>query len=115
VSLRTFANADWISTHASHGFQAITEMVGRAAGFEPKVTCRADDYRIIQDLVAAGIGVALIPRFAVTTRTAVPVLPIARPARLARTIHVTTRTTDTSSAVKEMTRQLIRRRPSAAP
>jgi molybdate transport repressor ModE-like protein len=115
VSLRTFANADWISTHPGDGFQAITEMVGRAAGFEPKVTCRADDYRIIQDLVAAGIGVALVPQSAVTPRTAVTVLPIAKPARLARTIHATIRSADTSAAVKEMTRQLIRRRPSAAP
>ena len=37
-----------------------------AAGFEPIVTFESDDYETIQGLVAAGVGVALIPRLALT-------------------------------------------------
>jgi DNA-binding transcriptional LysR family regulator len=35
-----------------------------AAGFEPKVTFESDDYETVQGLVAAGVGVALVPRLA---------------------------------------------------
>ena len=37
-----------------------------AAGFEPKVAFESDDYDTVQGLVAAGVGVALIPRLALT-------------------------------------------------
>jgi DNA-binding transcriptional LysR family regulator len=37
-----------------------------ATGFEPIVTFESDDYETIQGLVAAGVGVALIPRLALT-------------------------------------------------
>ncbi len=35
-----------------------------AAGFEPNVAFESDDYQVVQGLVAAGVGVALIPRMA---------------------------------------------------
>ena len=35
-----------------------------AAGFEPNVAFESDDYQTVQGLVAAGVGVALIPRMA---------------------------------------------------
>ena len=37
-----------------------------AAGFEPRVTFESDDYETVQGLVAAGVGVALVPRLALT-------------------------------------------------
>jgi DNA-binding transcriptional LysR family regulator len=37
-----------------------------AAGFEPNVTFESDDYETVQGLVAAGVGVALIPRLALS-------------------------------------------------
>ncbi|HET9124998.1 MAG TPA: LysR family transcriptional regulator [Solirubrobacteraceae bacterium] len=36
----------------------------RAAGFEPDVCFESDDYDTVQGLVAAGVGVALVPRLA---------------------------------------------------
>jgi len=36
----------------------------RAAGFEPNVAFESDDYQTVQGLVAAGVGVALIPELA---------------------------------------------------
>ncbi|MGA2008758.1 MAG: LysR substrate-binding domain-containing protein, partial [Solirubrobacteraceae bacterium] len=35
-----------------------------AAGFEPIVSFESDDYQTVQGLVAAGVGVALIPKLA---------------------------------------------------
>ena len=38
----------------------------RAAGFEPRVSFESDDYLTVQGLVAAGVGVALIPQLALS-------------------------------------------------
>src|SRR5947209_192543 len=38
-----------------------------AAGFEPIVSFESDDYQTVQGLVAAGVGVALIPELALST------------------------------------------------
>ena len=37
-----------------------------AAGFEPNVSFESDDYQTVQGLVAAGVGVALIPELALS-------------------------------------------------
>src|ERR1022692_274164 len=37
-----------------------------AAGFEPNVSFESDDYQTVQGLVAAGVGVALIPKLALS-------------------------------------------------
>jgi DNA-binding transcriptional LysR family regulator len=36
------------------------------AGFEPRVAFESDDYQTVQGLVAAGVGVALIPELALS-------------------------------------------------
>ncbi|MCM1966273.1 LysR family transcriptional regulator [Streptomyces sp. G1] len=57
-------------------------------GFEPVHAMRTDDYAVVQGLVAAGTGVALIPRLALgATRPDLVVRPLAGPA-LAREISV---------------------------
>ena len=38
----------------------------RAEGFEPRVSFESDDYQTVQGLVAAGVGVALIPELALS-------------------------------------------------
>src|SRR6201987_3906524 len=38
-----------------------------AAGFEPRVSFHSDDYQTVQGLVAAGVGVALIPELALSS------------------------------------------------
>jgi DNA-binding transcriptional LysR family regulator len=39
----------------------------RAAGFEPLIVFRTDDHLVVQGLVAAGVGVALLPHIAIPT------------------------------------------------
>jgi DNA-binding transcriptional LysR family regulator len=58
------AHSEWVVPHAQ---LACAEMVRRAcgaAGFEPNVVAEATDFSVQLELVAAGIGVALVPRLA---------------------------------------------------
>lgn len=60
------------------------------AGFEPSVTFRAEDYGIVQGLVAAGLGVSLVPSLAAAgVRSDVAVRRVAG-AQLVRRIAVAT-------------------------
>ena len=45
-------------------FAAALEVACAAAGFAPRIVHRADDARLIQALVAAGLGIALLPELA---------------------------------------------------
>ena len=57
-----------------------------AAGFEPNVSFESDDYQTVQGLVAAGVGVALIPELAlsVVREDIVDPRALPRPAACAR-------------------------------
>ncbi|MCA2218954.1 LysR substrate-binding domain-containing protein [Jidongwangia harbinensis] len=110
AELRAYAGADWISGISAQGFQAVTEMACHVAGFEPRIRSRADTYPVQLDLVAAGLGVALVPRSAAARRPGVALLEITAPAHLARTVHVTTRTSDRSPAVAAFRQELVRHR-----
>jgi DNA-binding transcriptional LysR family regulator len=58
------AHSDWVIPHDG---LACAEMVKRAcgaAGFSPSVVAEATDFSVQLELVAAGIGVALVPRLA---------------------------------------------------
>jgi DNA-binding transcriptional LysR family regulator len=58
------AHSEWVVPHAG---LACAEMVKRAcgaAGFDPNVVAEATDFSVQLQLVAAGIGVALVPRLA---------------------------------------------------
>jgi DNA-binding transcriptional LysR family regulator len=57
---------DWVQTAASSPCARHVVRSCLAAGFEPHVTFESDDYETVQGLVAAGVGVALIPRLALT-------------------------------------------------
>jgi DNA-binding transcriptional LysR family regulator len=56
----------WIQT--SHESPCARHVVRscHAAGFEPNVSFESDDYQTVQGLVAAGVGVALIPELALS-------------------------------------------------
>jgi DNA-binding transcriptional LysR family regulator len=57
---------DWVQTSETSSCARQVVRSCRAAGFEPHVTFESDDYETIQGLVAAGVGVALIPHLALT-------------------------------------------------
>jgi DNA-binding transcriptional LysR family regulator len=56
----------WVQTSASSACARHVVRICRAAGFEPRVSFESDDYLTVQGLVAAGVGVALIPELALS-------------------------------------------------
>jgi DNA-binding transcriptional LysR family regulator len=90
VGKRALALADlrdehWVQTSATSPCARHVVRSCVAAGFEPKVTFESDDYETVQGLVAAGVGVALIPRLAaahvhdgVVIRSLAPKSPLRR-------------------------------------
>ncbi|MGO9975779.1 MAG: LysR family transcriptional regulator [Solirubrobacteraceae bacterium] len=64
LALADLAGEDWVQTSASSTCARHVVRSCLAAGFEPNVTFESDDYETVQGLVAAGVGVALIPRLA---------------------------------------------------
>jgi DNA-binding transcriptional LysR family regulator len=66
LSLGDLREQDWVQTSATSPCARFVVRACLAAGFEPKVTFESDDYETVQGLVAAGVGVALIPRLALT-------------------------------------------------
>jgi DNA-binding transcriptional LysR family regulator len=66
VLLADLAGAAWISGVAGTQYVGAVEQACRAAGFAPRVAHRADDATLILGLVAAGLGVGLVPELACT-------------------------------------------------
>jgi DNA-binding transcriptional LysR family regulator len=75
----------WIQTSSESPCARHVVRCCHAAGFEPSVTFESDDYQTVQGLVAAGVGVALIPELAlpvvreqVVVRSLAPRPPVRR-------------------------------------
>lgn len=57
----------WVQTSAASPCARHVVRSCHAAGFEPIVSFESDDYLTVQGLVAAGVGVALIPQLALSS------------------------------------------------
>ena len=66
LALADLRDQDWVQTSATSPCARHVVRSCVAAGYEPTVTFESDDYETVQGLVAAGVGVALIPRLALT-------------------------------------------------
>jgi DNA-binding transcriptional LysR family regulator len=64
VPLGMLSGERWIAPHTSVCRDAF-DFACRSAGFTPQVVSQTRDYMAMQGLVAAGVGVALLPRLAV--------------------------------------------------
>jgi DNA-binding transcriptional LysR family regulator len=67
LALADLAGEQWVASTSLCGCRQITETVCRKAGFEPRVAFEADETMAAQALVAAGVGVTLLPQLALTT------------------------------------------------
>ena len=56
----------WVQTSRESACARHVVRSCRAEGFEPRVSFESDDYQTVQGLVAAGVGVALIPELALS-------------------------------------------------
>jgi DNA-binding transcriptional LysR family regulator len=66
LSLADLAEEQFVASTNLCGCRQITETVCREAGFAPRVAFEADETMAAQALVAAGVGVTLLPQLALT-------------------------------------------------
>ncbi|MGO9761212.1 MAG: LysR family transcriptional regulator [Solirubrobacteraceae bacterium] len=66
LRLEDLAAEAWVQTSRSSPCARHVVRSCHAAGFEPNVAFESDDYQTVQGLVAAGVGVALIPELALS-------------------------------------------------
>jgi DNA-binding transcriptional LysR family regulator len=68
LRLEDLRDEAWIQTSSASPCAREVVRSCHAAGFEPNVAFESDDYQTVQGLVAAGVGVALIPELALFDR-----------------------------------------------
>jgi DNA-binding transcriptional LysR family regulator len=60
--LRAYADRDWIVNSRNNADEQVLRTLASLAGFTPKVVHRVDALELVDDLIVAGHGVALLPR-----------------------------------------------------
>ncbi|MDQ8705138.1 LysR family transcriptional regulator [Streptomyces sp. LHD-70] len=77
VRLSDLADQEWIIRAENHPVADVLRRACRRAGFEPRIAYASHDYQEAQAMVAAGLGLALAPRLALTNRRSdVRLLPV---------------------------------------
>jgi DNA-binding transcriptional LysR family regulator len=66
LELEDLADEPWVGGAPNSAWHRITSHACRLSGFTPKVGFASDDHIAVQALVAAGLGVSVIPGLAVT-------------------------------------------------
>lgn len=66
VALADLAEEPWVASSDAGGCRRIMHALCHEAGFEPRVTFEVDETTAAQALVAAGVGVTLLPRLALS-------------------------------------------------
>jgi DNA-binding transcriptional LysR family regulator len=64
VRIQDLADEPWIQPTQSCACSRATQIACANAGFQPRVAYESDDFGVVQGLVGAGVGVALIPELA---------------------------------------------------
>lgn len=59
--LRRYADAHWIANSRDTADETVLRTIAALAGFVPRLTHRADSLELVQDLIAARMGVGLLP------------------------------------------------------
>ena len=90
VPLRELAEEPWIGVEGGLMVDDVLRSLAAISGVTPRIVQRVNDFRVVEELVAAGVGIALLPRYVLTARDLVrkPLSGI----RIARRIEAITRT-----------------------
>jgi DNA-binding transcriptional LysR family regulator len=107
LTLADLRDQDWVQTSESSPCARHVVRSCLAAGFEPHVTFESDDYETVQGLVAAGVGVALIPRLALSrVRPGIVVRELAPRSPERKVVAATTARPGVAPAARTMIRVL---------
>jgi DNA-binding transcriptional LysR family regulator len=90
LDLDQLAGEAWVQTSEQSACARQVVRACHAAGFEPNVAFESDDYQTVQGLVAAGVGVALIPELALSNVRADIVIRALSPESPARRVMAVT-------------------------
>jgi DNA-binding transcriptional LysR family regulator len=58
---RRYRDHDWIVNSRNTADEEVVRVIASLAGFEPRVTHRADSLDLVQEMIVAGLGVGLLP------------------------------------------------------
>lgn len=97
---RDVAHEPWITVHDGFPLMATIEAIGAAANHRLDLVHRVNEFTVVAELVAAGAGVALIPRWTAQRHPAVALRPL-------RNVH-TRRHIDALHRPERTTRQAVR-------
>lgn len=90
LELSELADQDWIGVEGGLMVDDVFKSIATITGVAPRITQRVNDFRVLEELVQAGIGIALLPRYVVLARGLVRRL--IGDIKLARRIEAVTRT-----------------------
>jgi DNA-binding transcriptional LysR family regulator len=61
VVFETYRDHDWIGNSRNRADEDVVRTLASMAGFEPRLTHRADSLDLVEDFIVAGLGVGLLP------------------------------------------------------
>ena len=89
VRLAALAGERWVAPLAESPGALNLDRLAARAGFVPRVSFRSNDYSVVRGLVAAGLGVALVPGLGIGDTDGVLPVPVAgrQPRRAVLALH----------------------------
>jgi len=109
LTLKQVAEEPFILMKSGHGFRQITLDFYRKAGLEPKVVFESGGIETVQALVAAGLGISLVPRM-VAGHPGVAYATLSSPGA-SRTLYLAWRRKAQLSPAAQVLRQVILKTP----
>lgn len=76
VRFEQLTEEDFVTLEPGYGLRQITDALCAKAGFEPKIAFEGQESETVRGLVAAGLGVALLPRFGPAPPAGVAEIPL---------------------------------------
>lgn len=71
VQLSDLAGAEWIGVEGGLMVDDVFKSIATLTGSSVRITQRVNDFRVVEELVAAGLGIALMPRYVMLARNLV--------------------------------------------
>jgi DNA-binding transcriptional LysR family regulator len=75
VELADLSDEQWIGVEGGLMVDDVLNSIATRSGVQPRITQRINDFRVVEELVNAGTGIALMPRYVILARNLVR-LPI---------------------------------------
>ncbi|MGC0239581.1 LysR family transcriptional regulator [Arthrobacter sp. SD76] len=107
VPLGRLAEENWVCRADGHAVTDLLHRASAAAGFEPRIVVAANDYQETQAMVAAGIGIAMVPRLSTMTRRPDIAVRSVSDEAPPRTLHLIRRPTATPSRAIDQLVQVV--------